>query len=76
MRAQIQAQLKLVDSLKKLGEHADKSGLSLELDIGADVMELKKNLARMKKGRHGKGLDDIDIEELDFVSKLIYTQFL
>jgi hypothetical protein len=38
------------------------------LDIGGDLAELKKNLAKFKKGIHGKGLDDIDIEELDFVS--------
>ena len=31
---------------------------------------MKKNLAKFKKGKHGKGLDDIDIEELDFVSKI------
>ena len=30
---------------------------------------MKKNLAKFKKGKHGKGLDDIDIEELDFVSE-------
>ena len=85
LRAQIQAQLKLADTIKKLGDHAgshefdlkdwnenqyfsDKNGLPLELDIGGDLAELKKNLAKFKKGKHGKGLDDIDIEELDFVS--------
>ena len=47
---------------------SDKNGLPLELDIGGDLAELKKNLAKFKKGKHGKGLDDIDIEELDFVS--------
>ena len=38
--------------------------------MGGDLAELKKNLAKFKKGKHGKGLDDIDIEELDFVSNL------
>ena len=47
---------------------SDKNGLPLDLDIGGDLAELKKNLAKFKKGKHGKGLDDIDIEELDFVS--------
>ena len=84
LRAQIQAQLKLAQTLKKLGDHAgernsfkpsenlyffsDKNGLPLDLDIGGDLADLKKNLAKYKKGKHGKELDDIDIEELDFVS--------
>ena len=37
------------------------------MDIGADLAELKKNLAKMKKGKM-KGLEDIDINELDWVS--------
>ena len=48
---------------------SDKNGVPLDIDIGGDLAELKKNLAKFKKGKHGKGLDDIDIEELDFVSK-------
>ena len=40
----------------------------MDLDIGGDLADLKKNLAKFKKGKHGKELDDIDIEELDFVS--------
>lgn len=67
LRAQIQAQLKLADTLKKLGEHADKNGLELDLDIAGDMAALKKNLAKFKRGKHGSGLDDIDIEELDWV---------
>ena len=47
---------------------SDKNGVPLDIDIGGDLAELKKNLAKFKKGKHGKGLDDIDIEELDFVS--------
>jgi len=67
LRAQIQAQLKLADTLKKLGEQADKNGLELDLDIAGDMAALKKNLAKFKRGKHGAGLDDIDIEELDWV---------
>ena len=67
LRAQIQAQLKLADTLKKLGEQAEKNNLALDLDIGADLAELKANLAKFKKGRHGAGLEDIDIEQLDWV---------
>ena len=47
---------------------SDKNGLPLDLDIEGDLADLKKNLAKYKKGKHGKELDDIDIEELDFVS--------
>ncbi len=35
--------------------------------MGSDLAELKANLAKYKKGKHGKGLDDIDIEQLDWV---------
>ena len=41
LRAQIQAQLKLADTLKKLGEAADKNGLELDLDIAGDMDALK-----------------------------------
>ena len=100
LRAQIQAQLKLADTLKKLGEQAgraetsqgsslsvlraslsslkvdsniyhdktERNNLALDLDIGTDLAELKANLAKFKKGKHGKGLEDIDIEQLDWVS--------
>lgn len=44
------------------------NNLPLELDIGTDLAELKADLAKFKKGKHGKGLDDINIEELDWVS--------
>ena len=85
LRAQIQAQLKLADTLKKLGEQAGKNSqvwsptllshwenpernnLAIDLDIGSDLAELKANLAKFKKGKHGKGLEDIDIEQLDWV---------
>ena len=40
---------------------SDKNGVPLDIDIGGDLAELKKNLAKFKKGKHGKGLDDIDI---------------
>ena len=84
LRAQIQAQLKLADTLKKLGEQAgrwsifiwwrwsdidisERNNLAIDLDIGSDLAELKANLAKFKKGKHGKGLEDIDIEQLDWV---------
>ena len=46
---------------------SEKNNLALDLDIGNDLAELKANLAKFKKGKHGKGLDDINIEELDWV---------
>ena len=52
---------------------SDKNGLPLDLDIEGDLADLKKNLAKYKKGKHGKELDDIDIEELDFVSRYFTT---
>ena len=89
LRAQIQAQLKLADTIKKLGEQAglnskvlqciycnifsEKNNLAIDLDLGSDLAELKANLAKFKKGKHGKGLDDIDIEQLDWVRKLDST---
>ena len=62
--------MKLADTLRKLGEQAESRGLELDVDIGADLAKLKKNLAKFKKGKHGSGLDDIDIEELDWVRKM------
>ena len=44
----------------------DKNNLELDVDIAGDLAELKKNLAKMKKGKM-KGLEDIDINELDWV---------
>ena len=38
--------------------------------MSSDLAELKANLAKYKKGKHGKGLDDIDIEQLDWVNDL------
>ena len=54
--------------IKETNDISDKNGLPLDLDIGGDLADLKKNLAKFKKGKHGKQLDDIDIEELNFVS--------
>ena len=40
----------------------------LDIDIAGDLALLKKNLAKFKKVKHGKGLQDILIQELDWVS--------
>ena len=52
---------------------SEKNNLAIDLDLGSDLAELKANLAKFKKGKHGKGLDDIDIEQLDWVRKLDST---
>jgi hypothetical protein len=48
---------------------ADKNNLELDVDIAGDLATLKENLAKFKKGKM-KGLEDIDINELDWVSLL------
>ena len=48
---------------------SEKNNLAIDLDLGSDLAELKANLAKFKKGKHGKGLDDIDIEQLDWVKR-------
>ena len=45
----------------------------LDIDIAGDLDLLKKNLAKFKKGKHGKGLQDILIQELDWVSTFSFT---
>ena len=39
----------------------------MDLDLAGDLAQLKRNLARLRKGRHGRGLGDILIEEIDWV---------
>ena len=36
-------------------------------DFAGDLDELKRNIAKFKKGKFGKGLSDIDIDDLDFI---------
>lgn len=53
LRAQIQAQLRLAETLKRLSEHAEKNGLELELDTTGNADELKRLLAKARKNKHG-----------------------
>ena len=39
------------------------------MDIAGDLAKLKSNLNKYKNSKLGKGLEDIDIDELDWVSK-------
>ena len=45
--------------------------IDVDLDLAGDLAQLKKNLAKLRKGRHGKGLGDILIEEIDWVGIII-----
>ena len=49
----------------------DKNNLELDVDIAGDLAALKENLAKFKKGKM-KGLEDIDINELDWVYTVYY----
>merc|ERR1712055_710378 len=48
LRAQIQAQLKLADTLKKISETAEKNNVDLGVNIADDLEDLKKNLDMYK----------------------------
>ena len=51
-----------------MAEQAGKNNIELEgMDIAGDLDELKKNIAKFKKGKMGKGLSDIDIDALDYI---------
>ena len=50
----------------KIQIYLDKNNLELDVDIAGDLAALKDNLAKFKKGKM-KGLEDIDINELDWV---------
>ena len=36
------------------------------IDIAGDLQELKKNIAKFKKGKYGGGLSDMEINDLDW----------
>merc|ERR1719250_525123 len=67
LRAQIQAQLKLADTLKKISETAEKNNVDLGVSITGDLEELKNNLDKFKKSGMGDEFDDVDIKTLDWV---------
>lgn len=64
LRAQIQAQLKLADHLRKMAEQ----GKDLE-GMDVDLEELRRNLEKFKKGRLGKFFGDFNIDDLDWINK-------
>jgi len=68
LRAQIQAQLKLADTLKRISETAEKNNVDLGVNIAGDLEDLKKNLDLYKASTKGTGeFDDIDVKQLDWV---------
>jgi len=49
LRAQIQAQLKLANTLRQMADQAGKNNIEFEgIDIAGDLEELKKNIAKFK----------------------------
>jgi len=67
LRAQIQAQLKLADTLKKISEAAEKNNVDIGMNISGELDSLKKNLDKYKKSGMGEDFDDVDIQTLDWV---------
>lgn len=67
LRAQIQAQLKLADTLKKISEAAEKNNVDIGSSISGELDSLKKNLDKYKKSGMGEDFDDVDIRTLDWV---------
>ena len=45
--------------------------IEVDLDLAGDLAQLKKNLAKLRKGKHGRGLGDILIEEIDWVGIIV-----
>ena len=41
------------------------------ISLAGDLAQLKKNLAKLRKGKHGRGLGDILIEEIDWVGMIV-----
>jgi len=67
LRAQIQAQIKLAETLKKISENAEKNDIDIGVNITDDLEQLRNNLNKFKKSNLGEQLGDIDIEKLDWV---------
>ena len=57
--------------INRLNYILENHNIEVDLDLAGDLALLKKNLAKLRKGRHGKGLGDILIEEIDWVGIII-----
>ena len=85
LRAQIQAQLRLAETLRKMGEHgggADIANhehhcymavLGLDAASAAELEAIRGNLAKYK-GKMGKGFEDIAIAVMDWVRYVGYER--
>jgi len=67
LRAQIQAQIKLAETLKKLNDNAEKNNIDIGVNISDDLEQLRNNLNKFKRSNLGGDLADLDIEKLDWV---------
>ena len=54
---------------------SESHNLEIDLDLAGELAQLKKNLAKMRKGKMGKGLHDVLIEEFDWVKINIRLRF-
>jgi hypothetical protein len=64
LRAQIQAQLKLAATLKQMAQNNVDID---EMGMGAEMDALRASLAKLKKGKFGKGFSDFEINDLDWI---------
>ena len=63
LRAQIQAQIRLAETLRKMGEQG-----TLDPDAQAELDKIKGKLAKYK-GKMGKGFDDLAVDELEWMDR-------
>ena len=61
LRAQIQAQIRLAETLRKMGEQG-----TLGPEQAAELEAIKGKLAKYK-GKMGKGFDDLAVDELEWM---------
>jgi len=78
LRAQIQAQLRLADTLKKISETAAKHNVDLGLNISDELKDLKENLEAYRAAGAGDEFEDVEVEDLEKKNKafLIYETSL
>ena len=55
----------------RLNYNLENHNIEVDLDLAGDLVQLKKNLAKLRKGKHGRGLGDILIEEIDWVGIIV-----
>lgn len=73
LRAQIQAQLKLADAIRRMTEHAERNGVELDMDLQGNTDELKRLLEKAKRNGGLGGLAAFGDLDLDWVGLKVYT---